>query len=61
MVNFDTNTLSSLSSLVEVISMAAYGELYVSLAVVSDADGPIGNITYNLAVDDHVFTPSEVL
>jgi hypothetical protein len=60
MVRFDSDTLDSLSSLVGVISMAAYGELYVSLAVVSDGDGPIGNIQYNADVDAHVFTPEEV-
>jgi hypothetical protein len=47
--------------LTQLIRRAAAGELYVSLAVVSDADGPIGNITYNCDVDDHVFTPAEVL
>jgi hypothetical protein len=61
MVRFDAETLTSIATLVKWIRDATAGELYVSLAVVSDGDGPIGNITYNLEVDGHVFTPSEVL
>jgi hypothetical protein len=61
MIRLTPDILDSLSSLVGTIAHAASGELYVSLAVVSDGDGPIGNIQYNADVDDHVFTPAEVL